>query len=330
MTCNFGGARADAGTRLDAEARPGSYLAWAIGLSCVMLTCAGADIQPTQRDGSFIVDDGASPTFQAATTGWGLWQVSRSAAVTRTPPLPSISVSADIVAPGIGTDHRSLVVSMQSSASGSFWPVHPFGSGQASSLNRWSFTITEASPFSFVGHVRWAFANLWIGSGSPACECQLQTRVGTMTSSDVSIGSVVGPSGYKFIAVGWSSSPLVGGYNLRNGGVRVVGSLSPGDYSLWCSTGVSGSAPPNGGVTSNGATSLRMMFRLGQPCEADLNLSGTVDDDDFVMFVRDYDTLECADAAMTFGCPSDFNQDGVVDDADFQRLAVLYNELLCS
>lgn len=64
-------------------------------------------------------------------------------------------------------------------------------------------------------------------------------------------------------------------------------------------------------------------------CLADFNLDTNVDDVDFVSFVRDYDTLLCADPTMSAGCFADFNNDTVVDDADFLHFLVAYDELLC-
>ncbi len=64
-------------------------------------------------------------------------------------------------------------------------------------------------------------------------------------------------------------------------------------------------------------------------CLADFNLDTNVDDADFVSFVRDYDTLLCADPTMSPGCFADFNNDTVVDDADFLFFTAAYDELLC-
>ncbi|MFO0859645.1 MAG: matrixin family metalloprotease [Phycisphaerales bacterium] len=64
-------------------------------------------------------------------------------------------------------------------------------------------------------------------------------------------------------------------------------------------------------------------------CKGDLNLDGTVEDSDFVVFSSAYNALDCADPLMPVGCPSDLNNDGVVDDADFVVFAAAYDALLC-
>ncbi|MBL8874807.1 MAG: hypothetical protein JNM86_03310 [Phycisphaerae bacterium] len=64
-------------------------------------------------------------------------------------------------------------------------------------------------------------------------------------------------------------------------------------------------------------------------CRADLNNDGVVDDDDFLIFVKAYNTLVCDDPGMAAGCPADLNEDGFVDDADFQLFIGAYNDLIC-
>ncbi len=64
-------------------------------------------------------------------------------------------------------------------------------------------------------------------------------------------------------------------------------------------------------------------------CPADLNNDGYVDDVDFSLFVRGYNTLDCFDASMPTNCPADFDYDGLVDDGDFVRFVAAYNELIC-
>ena len=54
-----------------------------------------------------------------------------------------------------------------------------------------------------------------------------------------------------------------------------------------------------------------------------------VDDQDFEVFVLAYNTLDCADAAMAFGCQSDFTRDGVVNDDDFLPFVQAYNAVFC-
>ena len=68
---------------------------------------------------------------------------------------------------------------------------------------------------------------------------------------------------------------------------------------------------------------------LGGRCLQDLNNDELVDDADFVIFVQEYNLLDCADPAIPSGCPADLNNDGFVDDADFVVFVLGYNILLC-
>ncbi|MBX3378604.1 MAG: hypothetical protein KF805_00790 [Phycisphaeraceae bacterium] len=68
---------------------------------------------------------------------------------------------------------------------------------------------------------------------------------------------------------------------------------------------------------------------LGGRCLQDLNNDELVDDSDFVIFINEYNILDCADPEIPVGCPADFNADGIVDDADFVIFVVGYNTLLC-
>ena len=58
-----------------------------------------------------------------------------------------------------------------------------------------------------------------------------------------------------------------------------------------------------------------------QPCPADLNFDGVVDDLDFSIFAGAYDRLMTTDG--------DLNVDRFTDDADFSHFAVAYDALLC-
>ncbi len=85
-----------------------------------------------------------------------------------------------------------------------------------------------------------------------------------------------------------------------------------------------------GDYTFAGQSQTELAFiRFGPRCPCDLNGDGLVDDSDFTIFVRAYDTLDCTDSTMPAGCPSDFNGDAVVDDTDFQVFVLAYNELVC-
>lgn len=79
----------------------------------------------------------------------------------------------------------------------------------------------------------------------------------------------------------------------------------------------------------SGAFVVRLAFTARAFCPSDLNNDGIVSDDDFVLFLAAYNTLDCADASMPEGCPADFNFDRSVDDLDFQLFLPPYNELLC-
>lgn len=64
-------------------------------------------------------------------------------------------------------------------------------------------------------------------------------------------------------------------------------------------------------------------------CRADLNTDDVVDNDDFLLFVAEYNRFDCTDPAMLRLCPADLNDDGVVDSSDFALFVAAYNELLC-
>lgn len=64
-------------------------------------------------------------------------------------------------------------------------------------------------------------------------------------------------------------------------------------------------------------------------CPGDFNLDDFVDDADFVMFLAQYNILDCADETMPEFCSADLNGDGFVDDADFQEFIRGYEDLLC-
>jgi len=72
-------------------------------------------------------------------------------------------------------------------------------------------------------------------------------------------------------------------------------------------------------------------MKLSQPpvCVGDLNEDGLVEDADFVLFLAQYNILDCADATMPNFCSADLNFDGFVDDADFVIFLKGYNDLLC-
>jgi len=83
------------------------------------------------------------------------------------------------------------------------------------------------------------------------------------------------------------------------------------------------------GNASWGPIVTRFAFTARAFCPWDLNNDGFVNDDDFVVFLAAYNTLDCADGSMPEGCPADFNYDRFVDDLDFQGFLMPYNNLLC-
>ncbi|MGH7245024.1 MAG: hypothetical protein ACREJD_16535 [Phycisphaerales bacterium] len=77
-------------------------------------------------------------------------------------------------------------------------------------------------------------------------------------------------------------------------------------------------------------TAAAQLELLGACCPTDLNGDAATDDSDFVLFLHDYNILDCDDLQMPHACPADFNRDSIVDDADFVIFIAAYNELLCS
>ncbi|MBL8876541.1 MAG: hypothetical protein JNM86_12165 [Phycisphaerae bacterium] len=71
--------------------------------------------------------------------------------------------------------------------------------------------------------------------------------------------------------------------------------------------------------------------KISEPpeCAGDLNQDGLVDDTDFVLFLAQYNVLDCEDEAMPNFCSGDLDFDGFVDDADFVKFLASYNNLLC-
>lgn len=64
-------------------------------------------------------------------------------------------------------------------------------------------------------------------------------------------------------------------------------------------------------------------------CKGDLNCDGSVDDDDFSLFITAYDLYGCTQAGMPTGCPADFVRNGFVDDDDFVQFIISYNLVTC-
>ncbi len=85
------------------------------------------------------------------------------------------------------------------------------------------------------------------------------------------------------------------------------------------------------GVALEAATPIAAFINVGapQPCPADFNGDGQVEDSDFVIFAGAYNLLDCADPSMPAGCPADLNHDNAVDDADFVLFAAAYDALVC-
>ncbi len=71
------------------------------------------------------------------------------------------------------------------------------------------------------------------------------------------------------------------------------------------------------------------LFVLSQrePCPADLNGDGMVDDADYTLFLAAYNLTACPTPPAE--CPGDLNLDGAVDDTDFQLFLISYNLTVC-
>lgn len=65
------------------------------------------------------------------------------------------------------------------------------------------------------------------------------------------------------------------------------------------------------------------------PCAADFNNDGIINDADFQLFIAPYDRLDCNHPGMGSGCYADLNLDWQVDDADFVLFVQAYNEIYC-
>ncbi|MFO0861042.1 MAG: hypothetical protein U0570_10825 [Phycisphaerales bacterium] len=119
---------------------------------------------------------------------------------------------------------------------------------------------------------------------------------------------------------------------IRGSGTLSASSMFDGDGSAPSGRGASIYNYTDSNATTGstwGALGIRLAFTPADPCRADLNNDGQVDDADFSLFVVAYDVLECAHPDMAMGCPADMNFDWVVDDEDFGFFVAAYNELLC-
>ena len=114
--------------------------------------------------------------------------------------------------------------------------------------------------------------------------------------------------------------------------------LPPGNTFLDCNPSptvqgamryANGSPDALSGPSTFGAFAMRFAFTARAFCPWDLNNDGLVTDDDFVIFLAAYNTLDCTDVTMPEGCPADFNYDRLVDDLDFQAFLMPYNDLVC-
>lgn len=85
----------------------------------------------------------------------------------------------------------------------------------------------------------------------------------------------------------------------------------------------------NGRIGNSGDGIAFDHLTLGGRCLQDLNNDELVDDADFVIFIQQYNVLDCTDTAIPPGCPADLNLDGFVDDSDFVIFVAGYNVLLC-
>lgn len=59
---------------------------------------------------------------------------------------------------------------------------------------------------------------------------------------------------------------------------------------------------------------------------ADFTGDGVVDDNDFAMFISQYNVMLCNEPGMPDNCVADLNHDGQVDDADFVLFSDAYKK----
>lgn len=109
--------------------------------------------------------------------------------------------------------------------------------------------------------------------------------------------------------------------------VRLASSLSPnskylppGDYYFSCGIGCTTQDPESGGYGT-----ARLEFLQTDPCPADIDANGQVNDDDFVLFVAAYTELVVPLASPL----ADFTGDGFVDDSDFVYFHAAYDRVFC-
>ncbi|MBS0188927.1 MAG: thrombospondin type 3 repeat-containing protein [Planctomycetes bacterium] len=162
-------------------------------------------------------------------------------------------------------------------------------------------------------------------------ETDLPTIEGTMTGEASLVGG--GDSGWAYNGL-WMTFTVVqpryyrlerwgaGSASLSAGWPRMLDSkrLPPGDYEINIGITSSTSAP---GTRLGG---MRLEILTVDPCPADINADGQVDDEDFTRFVAAYAELIVPEADPL----ADFNGDQRVDDADFSVFIAAYDAVMCS
>ncbi|MBN8596040.1 MAG: hypothetical protein J0L78_00030 [Planctomycetes bacterium] len=137
------------------------------------------------------------------------------------------------------------------------------------------------------------------------------------------------------------SLAALGGANVFDD-IRVVAMVDKANHNYLSNQVLAGLPAPRGNMGGDRTGSFtgslsqitfagiaRTQFVTVLTCRADLPNDGVVDDDDFLIFVKAYNNLVCADPEMPTGCPADLSEDGFVDDSDFPAFVGAYNDLIC-
>ncbi len=195
-----------------------------------------------------------------------------------------------------------------------------------------SFTTTASDPG------RPYFAR-W--TDKPVPPVSLSPRPSTVNAGETLALHAAPTDGYSGVSYRWTRNGVDlfdGPGGASNGGGTVSGASgvlgSPTRNDLLTLT-ISGARPSDTGeyavtFANTCGTSSASASEVVRGCPCDLDGNDLVDDGDFSVFTIAYDTLDCADPAMSPGCPADLNGDGFVDDADFQVFVGAYHGMVCS
>lgn len=110
-------------------------------------------------------------------------------------------------------------------------------------------------------------------------------------------------------------------------GIAARARLPVGEYRLLVGAAHNQTWHPGPGMGWYANARLNTTIVFG--CLADFDVSGLIDDADFLIFLAAYEVLFCEDPEMPAGCPADLNSDGLIDDADFQVFGRAFDELTC-